>query len=323
MLCYTVRRLAQFIPAILSITFILFILLNVLPGSAAYLSLDQRKAKDPDLVARLEKKWGLDQPFHIRYLRYLGNLAKGDLGTSFLRNERVGQMLAERIFPTLELALASMGIALGFGIPLGFLSALKKGSLWDFFSMAWAVSGISIPQFWLGMLLIFFFSVKIQVFPTGGYGSGNLLYLLLPAVSLGMGCMALIARTTRAAVLDVLNMDFLRTARSKGLSEVWIHSRHVLGNVLVLIFTTAGLELGSLMGSTVIVEKLFSWPGIGSLAVDSIYQRDIPVTQGCVLILVLIFLVLNLLVDLLCAWIDPRIRYCSQASFRAVRTVKN
>ncbi len=299
----------QFIPVILCITLILFFLLNVLPGSAAYLSFDRGKAKDPELVARLEKKWGLDQPFHIRYLRYLGNLAKGDLGTSFLRNERVGKMLAERILPTLELALAAMGIALGCGIPLGFLSALKKGSIWDFFSMMGAVSGISIPQFWLGLLLIFFFSVKMQWFPTGGYGSGNLLYLVLPAVTLGFGYMALIARTTRAAVLDILTMDFLRTARSKGLPELWIHHRHVLGNALVLILTTAGLELGSLMGSSVIVEKLFSWPGLGSLVVDSIYQRDIPVTQGCVLLIVLMFLALNLLVDLLCAWIDPRITY--------------
>ncbi len=309
MVLYTVRRVMQFVPTILCITLIMFLLLNVLPGSAAYLALDQRKAPDPELVARLEKKWGLDKPLYIRYFQYLGNLAKGDLGTSFLRNESVSKMLADRILPTLELAVASMVIAVGFGIPLGFFSALRKGSVWDFLSMVGAVSGISIPQFWLGILLMFFFSVQIPLFPTGGYGAGNPLYLVLPAVSLGIGYMALIARTTRAAVLDVLSMDFVRTARSKGLSELLINYRHVLGNALILILTTAGMQLGSLIGSTVIVEKLFSWPGIGSLVVDSIYQRDIPVTQGCILLIVLIFLVLNLLVDLLCAWIDPRITY--------------
>ncbi len=309
MLSYTIRRVMQFIPTIFCITLVMFILLNVLPGSAAYLSLDQRKAPDPELVARLEKKWGLDQPLYIRYLQYISNLAQGDLGTSFLRNESVSAMLADRIRPTLELALASMVIALGFGIPLGFFSALKKGSFWDSLSMVGAVSGISIPQFWLGILLMFFFSVKMPLFPTGGYGSGNLRYLVLPAFSLGVGYMALIARTTRAAVLDVMTMDFVRTARSKGLSEYLVNVRHVFGNTLILVLTTAGLQLGSLIGSTVIVEKLFSWPGIGSLVVDSIYQRDIPVTQGCILLIVVIFLLLNLLVDLLCAWIDPRISY--------------
>ncbi len=309
MLSYTIRRVMQFIPTIFCITLVMFFLLNVLPGSAAYLSLDQRKAPDPELVARLEKKWGLDQPLHIRYLNYLGKLVQGDLGTSFLRNESVSAMLADRIRPTLELALASMVIALGFGIPLGFFSALKKGSLWDSVSMIGAVSGISIPQFWLGILLMFFFSVKLPLLPTGGYGSGNIRYLALPALSLGVGYMALIARTTRAAVLDVMTMDFVRTARSKGLSEYLVNVRHVFGNTLILVLTTAGLQLGSLIGSTVIVEKLFSWPGIGSLVVDSIYQRDIPVTQGCILLIVVIFLVLNLIVDLLCAWIDPRISY--------------
>lgn len=306
---YALKRVLQFIPTIFFITLIMFFLLNILPGSAAYLAVDQRRAPDPELIAQLEKEWGLDKPIHIRYLIYLKGLATGDLGKSFLRKENVSQILADRIRPTLELAFASIIIAVAVGLPLGFISALKQGTWIDTLSMIGAVSGISIPQFWLGILLMFFFSVKIRIFPTSGYGDGNIMNLILPALSLGVGYMALIARTTRAAVLDVLTMDFVRTARSKGLSEFLVNSRHVFQNTMILVLTTVGLQFGSLIGSTVIVEKLFSWPGIGSLLVDSIYQRDIPVTQGCILVIILIFLIVNLVVDLLYAVIDPRIKY--------------
>lgn len=306
---YAFKRVLQFIPTIFFITLIMFVLLNVLPGSAAYLAVDQRKAPDPELIARLEKEWGLDKPIHIRYLNYLKGLATGDLGKSFLRREDVSRLLADRIRPTLELAFASIAIAVAVGLPLGFLSALKQGSWLDTVSMIGAVSGISIPQFWLGILLMFFLSVKVRIFPTSGYGDGNIMNMVLPALSLGVGYMALIARTTRAAVIDILTMDFIRTARSKGLSELRVNSRHVFRNTMILVLTTVGLQFGSLIGSTVIVEKLFSWPGIGSLLVDSIYQRDIPVTQGCILVIILIFLIVNLVVDLLYAVIDPRIKY--------------
>ncbi|WDP90436.1 MAG: ABC transporter permease [Desulfobacter sp.] len=306
---YALKRILQFIPTIFFITLIMFVLLNILPGSAAYLALDQRKAPDPKLIAQLEKEWGLDKPMHIRYLNYLKGLVTGDLGKSFLRKESVSKIIADRIWPTLKLALASLGLAVAVGLPLGFLSALRQGSWLDSLSMIGAVSGISMPQFWLGILLMFFLSVKVRIFPTSGYGEGNPMYLVLPAISLGVGYMALIARTTRAAVIDVLTMDFVRTARSKGLSELLVNSRHVFQNTMILVLTTVGLQFGSLIGSTVIVEKLFSWPGIGSLLVDSIYQRDIPVTQGCILVIILIFLIVNLIVDLLYAVVDPRIKY--------------
>ena len=306
---YALKRVLQFIPTIFFITLIMFFLLNILPGNAAYMGMDQRRAPDPKLIAQLEKEWGLDKPLHIRYLNYLGGLAVGDLGTSFLRKENVSQILADRIRPTLELAFAAIAIAVAVGLPLGFISALRQGSWLDTFCMVGAVSGISMPQFWLGILLMFFFSVKIKIFPTCGYGDGNPLYLVLPAISLGVGYMALIARTTRAAVIEVLTKDFIRTARSKGLSELLVNSRHVFQNTMILVLTTVGLQFGSLIGTTVVVEKLFSWPGIGSLLVDSIYQRDIPVTQGCILVIILIFLVVNLLVDLLYAVVDPRISY--------------
>ena len=310
MLRYALRRILQFIPTILAITLILFLLLNVLPGDAALMSGDaQDKGVDPRFVEEMKKRWGLDQPIHIRYLTYLKNLAMGDMGRSYLRRENVSGLIASRVWPTLRLAFAAMLIAVGIGIPLGFYSALRQGTWLDAFSMVGAVSGVSIPQFWLGLLLMFFLAVKLPFFPVSGYGEGDLKHILLPAFTLGVGYMALLARTTRAAVVEILTTDYIRTARAKGLSELMVNRKHILRNALILVLTTAGLQFGSLMGHTVVVEKLFSWPGLGSLMVDSIFQRDIPVTQGCVLLIILVFLLVNLAVDLLYAIIDPRVEY--------------
>jgi peptide/nickel transport system permease protein len=236
-------------------------------------------------------------------------LTQGDLGRSFLRRDPVNRLVLERIVPTLKLAVAAMLIALLLGIPLGFFSALRQGSWLDTASMVGAVSGVSMPQFWLGLLLMYAMAVLLPILPTSGYGNGSLKNLLLPAFTLGVSYMALLARTTRAAVVEIKSADYIRTARAKGLAEMLINRKHVLRNALILVLTTAGLQFGALMGNTVVVEKLFSWPGVGSLLVDSIFQRDIPVTQGCVLLLILSFLVINLAVDLLYALIDPRIEY--------------
>jgi peptide/nickel transport system permease protein len=296
--------------AILAISLITFVLLNVLPGNAALMAAGvQDRGLDAKFVEQMMKRWDLDKPLHVRYWLYLKNLARGDLGLSFLRREPVGEVIRARLWPTLKLALAAMLIAIGLGIPLGFLSALRRGSWLDALSMVGAVSGVSMPQFWLGLLLMFLLSVKLRLLPTSGYGEGGLAHLILPAITLGVGYMALLARTTRAAVLEILNADFVRTAAAKGLSRLMVHSKHVFRNALILVLTTAGLQFGSLMGQTVIVEKLFSWPGIGSLLVDTIFQRDIPVVQGCVLLIIVIFLVVNLAVDVLYALIDPRIEY--------------
>lgn len=308
MLAYTVRRLLQFIPTIIGISLIMFCLLNVLPGNAALMAGGKRELA-PELIEQMKKDWGLDKPLYVRYLTYMKDLAHGDLGKSFLRQEKVNTLLASRIWPTLRLAVTAMAIALALGIPLGFFSALKQGTWWDSASMIVAVSGVAMPQFWLGLLFMLFFSAKLNWFPTSGYGDGDFMHLVLPAVTLGLGSMALLARTTRAAVLDVLEEDFIRTAKSKGLSSVLINRRHVFQNTLVLILTTAGLQFGGLIGQTVIVEKLFSWPGLGSLLVDSIFLRDIPVIQGGILMIILAFLIVNLVVDLLYCVIDPRIKY--------------
>jgi len=310
MLRFALRRILQFIPTILAITLILFLLLNILPGDAALMSGDaQDKGVDPRFVEEMKKRWGLDQPVHIRYLTYLKNLAAGDMGLSYLRREKVSGLVASRLWPTLKLALVAMLIAVSIGIPLGFYSALRQGTWLDAFSMVGAVSGVSIPQFWLGLLLMFFLAVKLPFFPVSGYGDGDLKHIVLPAFTLGVGYMALLARTTRAAVVEILTTDYIRTARAKGLSELMVNRKHILRNALILVLTTAGLQFGSLMGHTVVVEKLFSWPGLGSLMVDSIFQRDIPVTQGCVLLIILVFLLVNLAVDLLYAVIDPRVEY--------------
>ncbi len=310
MLAFAVRRLLQFIPTVLAITLIMFLLLNVLPGNAALVAAGQQdRGLDPKYVEQMLKRWELDKPLYIRYLTFVKNLAQGNLGLSFLRSENVGAVVLARLWPTLKLALAAMLIAVGLGIPLGYLSAIRRGSWLDAFSMIGAVSGVSMPQFWLGLLLMFLLSVKLKLLPTSGYGEGGIAHLVLPAITLGIGYMALLARTTRAAVLEILEADFVRTAEAKGLSRLAVNAKHVFRNALILVLTTAGLQFGSMIGQTVIVEKLFSWPGIGSLLVDTIFQRDLPVVQGCVLVIILIFLLMNLAVDLLYALIDPRIEY--------------
>jgi len=188
-------------------------------------------------------------------------------------------------------------------VTLGFLAALRPGSLLDTVSMVAAISGLSLSQFWFGLMLMYLFALKLQWLPSFGYGDGGIRHLILPAVALGVGPMALLARTTRAAVLDVLNADFVRTARSKGMSERRVVTWHVL------VVTIVGLQFGSLMGAAVVVEKLFAWPGVGSLLVDSVFQRDMPAVQGCILMIVIFFLAINTLVDIAYVVIDPRIRY--------------
>ena len=310
MLAYAVRRLLQFIPTILVITLIIFLLLNVLPGNAALMAAGQQDRNiDIHYIEMMKKDWGLDKPVWLRYLTYIKDLSGGNLGLSFLRREPVTDLILARMWPTLKLALVAMVIAVSFGIPLGFFSALRQGRWLDTFTMMGAVSGVSMPQFWLGLLLMFFVSVKLRLLPPMGYGGGSFANIIMPAFTLGVGYMALLARTTRAAVVEILTADYIRTARAKGLSEFLVNFNHVWRNTLVLVLTTAGLQFGALMGQTVIVEKLFSWPGLGSLLVDSIFQRDIPVTQGCILTIIMVFLLVNLVVDLLYGFIDPRISY--------------
>ncbi|MBR0959685.1 ABC transporter permease [Bradyrhizobium japonicum] len=306
MLSFLIRRLLQTIPTVLAVVLLVFVLFSVVPGSIVSTMSDD---SDPQVELRMKKQLGLDQPVYMRFGAYVARLATGDLGASFRTREPVTTMIAKRAWPTLQLIFASMAFAVLLGVPLGFVAALRPGSLVDTVSMVLAVSGLSLAKFWLGLLLMYLFALRLGWLPSFGYGDGSLKYLILPAVTLGVSPMALLARTTRAAVLEIMTADFVRTARSKGMSETRVVKWHVMRNALVLILTTMGLQFGALMGQAVVVEKLFSWPGIGSLLVDSVLQRDIPAVQGSILVVVLFFLAINLLIDVLYGVIDPRIRY--------------
>ncbi len=309
MLLVLARRVGNMVPTLAAVIALIFVLFSVIPGSFMSGLGDDGRTMDPAVMERMRKEMGLDQPLLERFVKYAGATLVGDLGTSFRTREPVTKLIAGRLWPSLKLTMAAMLVAMAIGIPLGFIAALRPGSLIDTASMVGAVSGLSLPKFWLGLLLMYFFALQLKWLPSFGYGDGGLTHLILPAIALGVSPLALLARTTRAAVLDVLNADFVRTARSKGMSERRVVTWHVMRNALVLVVTTVGLQFGSLMGQAVVVEKLFSWPGLGSLLVDSVFQRDIPAVQGCILVFVLFFLVINTLVDLAYVAIDPRIRY--------------
>ena len=309
MLAFAIRRVLQTIPTILAVVAIIFILFSVIPGSFISTLGDDGREVDAAVMARMTKELGLDDPVYVRLGRYVGALVTGDLGTSFKTKEPVTQLIGKRLWPTLQLVFTAMLFAMAVGIPLGFIAAMRPGSFIDSASIVGAVSGLAMPKFWFGLLLMYLFALKLKWLPSFGYGDGDLKHLVLPALTLGVSPMALFARTTRAAVLEVMTADFVRTARSKGMSETRVVTWHVMRNSLVLIVTTIGLQFGGLMGQAVVVEKLFSWPGLGSLLVDSVVQRDIPAVQGAILVIVLCFLAVNTFIDVLYGVIDPRIKY--------------
>jgi len=309
MLVVLARRLANVVPTVLAVIALVFLLFSVLPGSFISGMSEEGRTIDPAVMERMRKEMGLDDPLAVRFVKYLGHTVTGDLGTSFRTREPVTTLIGGRVWPSLKLVFAAMTFAIAVGVTLGFFAALRPGSLIDTASMVGAISSLSLSQFWFGLMLMYLFALKLQWLPSFGYGDGGLSHIILPAVALGVGPMALLARPTRAAVLDVLNADFVRTARSKGMSERLVVKWHVLRNALVLVVTIVGLQFGSLMGQAVVVEKLFAWPGVGSLMVDSVFQRDVPAVQGCILMIVLFFLAINTLVDIAYVVIDPRIRY--------------
>jgi glutathione transport system permease protein len=310
MLPYVFRRLLQALPILFAVAALIFVLFSVIPGSFATSQMaDGRSVVDAEAIARMNEQFGLNKPLYLRFASYIGDLATFDLGTSFRTRQPVSYALTERLWPSLQLAIAAMLFAIVVGLPLGFLAGQKPGSWIDTLSMIFAVSGLSLPLFWLGLLLMYAFALTLGWFPSFGYGEGDLRYIVLPAVALGVSPLALLARTARAAVLEVMHADFIRTARAKGAGQLRLMRWHVARNALVIILTTLGLQFGSVLGQAVVVEKLFAWPGLGSLLVDSVTLRDIPVVQGCILTIVLFFLVVNIAVDVLCALVDPRIKY--------------
>jgi len=309
MLRFTIRRILQMIPTILAVALLVFVIFSIIPGSfASSLMSDGRGGADADMIARINAELGLDQPVHVRLFTYISGLLQFDLGTSFRFREPVTEVIGARIWASLKLSIAAMVFAIVIGVPLGFIAALLPGSILGTITMMFAVSGLSMPQFWLGLLLMYLFALQLGWLPSFGYGGGDLRYLILPVITLGVTPLALLARTTRAGVLEIMNEDFIRTAHSKGMTNARVIRWHLLRNVMVLVVTTIGLQFGSMMGQAVVIEKLFAWPGIGLLLVDSVAIRDIPVVQGTILVIVVWFLVINTFVDIIYAAIDPRIK---------------
>lgn len=302
---YLLRRLLLFIPTLLVATTLVFVIFRLVPGDPAQLIAGEMAPQE--VVDSIRHQMGLDQPIHVQYLLYLDRLAHGDLGISKVYQQRAMDQLLARLPATLLLAFTAMFIASLAGITAGVLSAIRRYSWIDYACMLLAVGGVSMPGFWLGLMLIVVFSVSLGLLPVGGFTSAGA--LLLPAVTLAANQMAVIARMTRSTMLDVLGQDYVRTARAKGLKERLVLLRHTLRNALIPTTTIAGLQLGYLLGGSVIVETVFSWPGVGRLMIDSIQMRDYTMVQAVALVYAVLMLTVNLLVDILYAALDPRVRY--------------
>ena len=304
MAAYTVRRVLWIVPVMLGIATITFTLMHLVPGGPW----DQDKPLPPQVVENLNRRYGLDDPLWKQYGSFLANALTGDLGVSYTRQAReVTEIIRQGLATTAALGGIAFLIAVGGGIPLGFLSAARRNSFLDYASGAFTTLFASVPGFVLGIILVIAFSVRWHVLPTGGWGSPS--QVIMPAVALAALPMALIARVTRASVLEVLGQDYIRTARAKGLLPHTIHQRHVLKNALIPVVTILGPELAALVTGSFIIETVFSVPGIGRLFVQGVLQRDYGLIMGAVLFYALVITILNLLVDLLYASLDPRIRY--------------
>ena len=260
----------------------------------------------PDVVTTTRQALGFDRPLYEQFARYLGNAARGDLGVSLRMSRPVSALILERLPATLQLTLAALVIAVVVAVPAGIVSAVKRGTVVDRLAMAGAVAGQAVPIFWLALLLIALFGVRLRWLPV--YGNGSLAHFVLPAVSLSTIIMGRLARLVRSSMLEVLGQDYVRTARAKGLGESRVLVVHALKNASILIVTLLGLQFAQLLGGAVVTETIFAWPGIGRLVVEAIFNRDFPVVQGVVLVVSLIFVAVNVLVDLSYAVLDPRIR---------------
>ncbi len=298
-----VSRLLSMLVVVFGVTCIVFLLIHLVPGDPVEVMLGE-SAQQADREA-LRTSLGLDQPVHIQMVNYFNRLFHFDLGSSLHSKRPVIEDLLERIPATIELALASLLIAIMIAFPLGLIAAVKKNTLWDSSAMTVSLLGVSIPNFVLGPLLILVFSVQLGWFPVSGRdGAAS---LILPAITLGSAFAAILSRMLRSSLLEILNEDFIRTARAKGLSDQSIIWKHALKNALLPVITLMGLQLGLLLAGSIITEIVFSWPGIGQLTIESIKRRDYPVLQACVLLISLSYVVVNMLTDLLYAWLDPRI----------------
>ncbi len=308
MLAYVLRRLVGTVPVLLGVTLVVFAMTWLTPGDPVVALLGE-SAQGITGAARdaLRRELGLDRPWPVQYLEYVRGLAQGDLGMSVRSRRPVMREVLDRLPATAELALAGLAIAVVVGVSLGVAAALRKRTWVDALAIAVALVGVSVPVFWSGFLLMLVFSLELGWLPASG--RGTLRHLVLPALTVGIASAAFIARITRGAVLETLGQDYVRTARAKGVVERVVVVRHALRNALLPIVTVIGLQLGSLLGGAVLTETVFAWPGVGRMLVDAILARDLPLVQGSVLVVSLIFILINLVVDLSYAAINPRVRY--------------
>ena len=306
---YIIRRLIQLIPVLIGISIITFLMMSFVPGDPVTLMLGQHIT--PQAAENIRQELGLDQSLVIRYLHYLGNIVQGDFGRSYIQHQEVTQMLRDKIPVTFQLTLVAIVIAVIFGVLIGILSSVKQYSFWDSFATFFAMTGVSIPTFWLGMMLQLIFGVVLHILPVSGIGGGGfqLQYYILPGFALGFSSMAMYVRLTRSSMLEVIRQDYIRTARAKGLSGRVVIFKHAMRNALIPVATQAGIDFAGLMGGAILTETIFSLPGIGSMLYFSISRRDYPVVQGVTLFMALVFVIINLLVDISYAVLDPRIRY--------------
>ncbi len=304
MLNYIIKRLLLVLPVLLAVTFVIFTLLYFTPGNPAKAMLGE--VASPEALADLEEELGLNDPFLVRYGNYLLGLLQGDMGTSYRTDRPVAEELFSRLPTTLNLALLSILIAVAIGIPVGIISATKQYSWFDNTSMVFALLGVSMPNFWQGMVLILVFSVWLGILPVSGFTTPA--HWILPAVTIGTSTAAIIARMTRSSMLEVNRQDYIRTARAKGQKESVVIMKHQLKNALIPVITVVGLQFGALLGGAVLTETIFAVPGIGRYMVEAIKNRDYPVIQGGVLLIAVIFTFVNLAVDILYAYADPRIK---------------
>jgi len=307
MLYFILRRILQIIPVIIGVTLILFTLMYIIPEDPAKLIL--QKGATPEALQNLREKMGIDKPVYVQYWRYIKQLAKGDLGISYRYRRSVNSILADHYPNSIKLALAAIIIEIIIGIFAGIVSAVKKYSFWDVLVTVSTTIAVCIPVYWLGMMMQIAFGLKLGWLPMSGMGDGSISYYILPAITLASVSTAFVARMTRSTMLEVLSNDYITTAYAKGLSTNMVIGKHALKNALIPVVTLIGMDLGALMGGAILTETVFSWPGVGRTIYLAILQRDAPVVIGGTIILVMIFVVMNLIVDIIYAFLDPRIRY--------------
>jgi peptide/nickel transport system permease protein len=303
MLTFAFRRLLLAVPVLLGVIFAVMLTLDLIPGDPVALMLGDAATKEN--IARFRDFLGLDKPLPVRYLHYLGRLSRGDLGQSFQQNRPVVDELAEAWPATLQLTGAALVLATLVGVGAGVVSAVWPRSLFDALARLGSLFGLSMPTFWIGLVLIVVFSLWVPLFPVGGVGSPR--HLVLPAVTLALPSLAMVARMTRSSVLEVLREDYVRTARAKGVAERLVVVKHALRNAAIPILTLVGLQAGQLLGGAVLTETVFAWPGLGRLMVKAIFARDYVLLQGAILVFALAFVIVNLVVDLSYGALDPRV----------------